>query len=148
MALLQMNLQTFSGRRLVIGLTLTLLSGIGPSSAASSDNWLITPDEAALARAVDDDIRPRGLNDAGPGIEVVRPQDGEIVPNTAEILIRFLRNTVTVDLASLKVTLLKFIPIDLTDRHKPYVNSDRIAQVRIVEPGFRGTEHMVSYVPR
>lgn len=148
MALLQMNWQAFSGRRLIIGLALTLLSGIGPSFAASSDNRLITPDEAALAPAVDDGIPPRGLSDAGPGIEVVRPQEGEIAPNPAEILIRFLSNTVNIDLSSLKVTLLKFSPLNLTDRHKPNVNSDRIAQVQIAEAGFRGTEYMVSYVPR
>lgn len=147
MALLQMNRQAFSGRRLIIGLTLTLLSGIGPSFAASSANWLITPGEAALVPAVGDGIRPRGLSDAGLGIENVRPKEGEIVPNPSEILIRFLPKTVTIDLASPKVTLLKFIPIDLTDRLKRYVNSDRIAQVQIAEAGFRGTEYMVSYVP-
>lgn len=127
MTLFHRNRQVFSGGRWVVGLALMLLSGIGPSFAASSDNWLITPDEAALAPAVDDGIRPRGLNDAGPGIEVVRPKEGEIVPNPAEILIRFLPKTVTIDLSSLKVTLLKFIPIDLTDRLKPYVNPDGIA---------------------
>jgi hypothetical protein len=124
---LQMSLQVFTRGRLVIGLGLILLSGIGQSFAASPDDWLITPDEAALAPAMDDGIRPRGLSDAGPGIEVVRPKEGEIVPTPAEILIRFLPKTVTIDLSSLKVTLLKFIPIDLTDRLKPYVNPDGIA---------------------
>lgn len=121
-----MNVQVFSGGRLVIGLTLVLLTGIGQSLAASPDYWLITPNEAALAPATDDGIRPRGLNDAGPGIEIVRPMEGEVVPSPAEILIRFLPKTVTIDLSSLKVTLLKFIPIDLTERLKPYVKPDGI----------------------
>lgn len=112
---------------LLIVLLQLALGGLSQSFGASSDNWLITPDEAALAPAVDDGIRPRGLNDAGPGIEIVRPQEGEIVPTPAEILIRFLPKTATIDLSSLKVTLLKFIPIDLTDRLKPYVNPDGIA---------------------
>lgn len=48
------------------------------------------------------------------------------MPSPAEILIRFLPKSVTIDLSSLKVTLLKFIPIDLTDRLKSYVNQDGI----------------------
>lgn len=112
---------------LLIVLLQLALGGLSQSCGASSDNWLITPDEAALAPAVDDGIHPRGLNDAGPGIEIVRPTEGAIVPSPAEILIRFLPKSVTIDLSSLKVTLLKFIPIDLTDRLKPYVNLNGIA---------------------
>ncbi len=111
---------------LLIVLLQTALAGISQSSAASIESWLITPDEAAAAPAQDDGIRSRGLTDAGPGIEVVRPKEGEIVPSPAEILIRFLPKSVTIDLSSLKVTLLKFIPIDLTDRLKSYVNQDGI----------------------
>jgi hypothetical protein len=110
----------------VIGLLFLVLSGIGRSFAASPDSWLITPDEAVLAPAVDDGIRSRALSDAGPGIEIVKPAEGEIVPSPAEILIRFLPKSVAVDLSSLKVTLLKFIPIDLTDRLKPYVSPNGI----------------------
>lgn len=127
MALRHMNVRISSTVQLVIGLSLAVLSGIGPSFAAAPDNWLITPDEAALAPAVDDGIRPRGLTDAGPEIEVVKPTEGAVIPTPAEILIRFLPKNVTIDLSSLKVTLLKFIPIDLTDRLKPYLNAEGIA---------------------
>jgi hypothetical protein len=124
---LHMIPRVFSGWRSVAGSVLVVLGGIGQSFAASPDSWLITPDEAVLAPAIDDGIRSRALNDAGPGIEIVKPAEGEIVPSPAEILIRFLPKTVAVDLSSLKVTLLKFIPIDLTDRLKPYVNPNGIA---------------------
>ncbi len=117
----------FSGWQSVVGSVLIVLGGIGQSFAASPDSWLITPDEAVLAPAIDDGIRSRALSDAGPGIEIVKPAEGEIVPSPAEIMIRFLPKSVAVDLSSLKVTLLKFIPIDLTDRLKPYVNPNGIA---------------------
>jgi len=90
---------------------------------AKETPWLITPEEAALAPAEEDGIRTRGLSDAGPGVEVVKPAEGEILTGAAEILVRFLPKTITIDLTSLKVTLLKFIPIDLTDRLKPYIDA-------------------------
>lgn len=121
-----MNLWSYYMKVLLIVLLQTALAGISQSSAASIESWLITPDEAALAPAQDDGIRSRALSDAGPGIEIVRPTEGAIVPSPAEILIRFLPKSVTIDLSSLKVTLLKFIPIDLTDRLKSYVNQDGI----------------------
>lgn len=127
MPLLRTGSHTFSSGQLIIGLMLAWLSAIDSSFAASPDNWLITPDEAALAPAVDDGIRPRGLSDAGPGIEIVKPTEGAVIPTPAEILIRFLPKNVTIDLSSLKVTLMKFIPIDLTDRLKPYLTAEGIA---------------------
>ena len=80
-----------------------------------------------MVSAQDDGIRTRALSDAGPGIEIIKPQEGAVIPSPAEILIRFLPKTVTIDLTTVKVTLLKFIPIDLTDRLKPYVKPDGIA---------------------
>lgn len=112
---------------LMIVLLQTVLGGISQSAAASNDSWLITPDEAALAPAVDDGIRPRGLSEAGPGIEIIKPMEGAVIPTPAELLIRFLPKNVTIDLSSLKVTLMKFIPIDLTDRLKPYLSAEGIA---------------------
>jgi hypothetical protein len=90
---------------------------------AKETPWLITPEEAALAPAEEDGVRTRGLSDAGPCIEVAKPAEGEILTGATEILIRFLPKTVTIDLTSLKVTLLKFISIDLTDRLKPYIDA-------------------------
>lgn len=107
---------------LLLGVMLAILISPLQSFAKDQQLWLISPDEAALAPAKDDGIRSRGLSDAGPGVEVVKPEDGGIVSGPAEILIHFLPKTVAIDLSSLKVTLLKFISIDLTDRLKPYVN--------------------------
>jgi len=91
-------------------------------------SWLITPDEAALAPANPrEDIQTRNLNDGGPSIDVVKPQDGDNAGSPAEILVRFLPRTATIDLTSLKVTLLKFISIDLTERLKPYINLEGIS---------------------
>lgn len=112
---------------LLIGVVFTTSMDKGYAFAKEEQSWLISPDEAALAPAQDDGIRSRGLSDAGPGIEIVKPEEGAVIPGAAEILIRFLPKNVTIDLTSLKVTLLKFISIDLTDRLKPYVNLDGIA---------------------
>ena len=105
-----------------VGVVVLTLACPGGSLAIGSPSWLISPEEAALAPAEDDGIRSRSLSDAGPGIDIVKPVEGEIVPSPAEIFIRFLPKTVTIDLTSLKVTLLKFISIDLTDRLKPYID--------------------------
>ena len=110
----------------VIVLVFVLPGGMGQSCAESADSWLITPAEAVLAPAQDEGIRSRALNDAGPGIEFIKPLDGAVVSSPAQILIRFLPKTVTIDLTTVKVTLLKFIPIDLTDRLKPYISFDGI----------------------
>ena len=105
---------------------LVMLGATRPVGAGSADGWFIAPDEAAMVSAQDDGIRTRALSDAGPGIEIIKPQEGAVIPSPAEILIRFLPKTVTIDLTTVKVTLLKFIPIDLTDRLKPYISFDGI----------------------
>lgn len=119
------SLQRIRGLAVLVS-ALAVLGGMRQVSAGSADGWLITPDEAALASAQDDGIRTRALSDAGPGIEFIKPQEGAVIPSPAEILIRFLPKTVTIDLTTVKVTLLKFIPIDLTDRLKPYISFDGI----------------------
>lgn len=102
----------------VLAFVLGIVYPSGICAATGEHDWLISPEEAALAPTEDDGIRSRSLSDAGPEIDIVKPSEGEVVPSPAEILIRFLPKTVTIDLTSLKVTLLKFIPIDLTDRMK------------------------------
>lgn len=129
MVLFSLNCRLGRWLRLSISIVVCCLVGSVPISAmAGQIGWLITPDEAALAPpSADQMIRPRGLSSDGPGIEIVKPEDGESIPSPAELLIRFIPKTGSIDLASLKVTLLKFISIDLTDRLRPYVNSDGIA---------------------
>jgi hypothetical protein len=106
---------------------------VGEGRAGSAD-WLITPEEAARAPAPDDDlIRSRGLfgssgvgMDAGPGIEILKPTAEERQPKPLRILIRFIARSQPVDLSTLKVTVLKIIGIDITDRIQPYVTAEGI----------------------
>ena len=108
------------------GLILILL-GVSPTAFAGSEIWLITPEEAAMAPAAEKSlIQSRGLSESGPAIEVVKPTDGGEAPSPLEILIRFAARTETVDLSSLKVSLLKFITIDITDRVRPYATASGI----------------------
>src|SRR5262245_38541761 len=113
---------------LVLAVTVLLPIWSDPSNALKEDRaWLITPEEAALDPSTDQDIQARGLSDDGPRIEIVKPKQGELVPSPAEILIQFVPRRVTIDLTSLKVTQLKFISIDLTERLKPYISMQGIS---------------------
>ncbi|MCX5722771.1 MAG: hypothetical protein NT179_12205 [Nitrospirae bacterium] len=103
-------------------------------SAKSSETWLITPEEAAMAPAVDaNGISGGGLTDigredinAGPEIEILKPADGGRVPSPVEVAVRFIPRLGAVDLASLKVSIVKFITIDITDRIRPYATAEGI----------------------
>ncbi len=95
--------------------------------------WLITPEEAALADAPPEtppvpSIRLRGakVGGLGPTIELVTPEEGKPVAAPVSVFIRFLPNQAPIDLASLKVVLLKVVKIDLTDRLRPYVSEEGI----------------------
>ncbi|HJT21289.1 MAG TPA: hypothetical protein VJ746_12510 [Nitrospira sp.] len=93
-------------------------------------DWLITPEEAALESApqVGRGILEIGRDDLsiGPVIDVVEPANGGRAPMPIQVLIHFSPRLVPIDLASLKVTLVKFIPIDITDRIRPFVTADGI----------------------
>lgn len=121
-------------RLIYFGVCLVVLWGV-PGWAGESDGWLISPDEAAMAPATDEGIRSRGLGDAGPGIDIVRPAEGAVVPSPAEIIIKFLPKSGPINLESLKVKLLKFVSIDLTDRLKPFLNTEGIAVKDAKVPG-------------
>jgi hypothetical protein len=93
-------------------------------------DWLITPEEAALAPAPQ---AGRGILEAGrddlsigPVIDVVEPANGGRAPMPIQVLIHFSPRLVPIDLGSLKVTLVKFIPIDITDRIRPFVTAEGI----------------------
>ena len=108
------------------GLNLFLLS-LSTSAFAGSDAWLIMPEEAAMAPASEERLlQSRGLSEKGPTIDVVKPAEGGEVPSPLEILIRFAARTEAVDVSSLKVSLLKVIPIDITDRVRPYATAKGI----------------------
>lgn len=118
----------------IIGLAVTLTSG-PPFALTPSDTWLITPEEAALPPASPEE---RGLKggtpfdigreppDIGPIIEVVKPIEGTPQSPPIEIAVRFTPRQQPIDLASLKVTVVKFISIDITDRVRPYLSAQGI----------------------
>ena len=93
--------------------------------------WLITPEEAAMAPAPTDkqgrllDIG-REPPDTGPMIEVLKPALGAPVAVPLEVSVKFVPRSAPVDLASLKVTVLKLFGIDITDRIRPYTTATGI----------------------
>lgn len=100
-----------------------LISGMAAPLFAAQNEWLITPDEAALAPAPEEEsIRSRGLTDAGPRIDIVKPVDDVPQASPFEIQIRFYPRAAAVKPESVKVQLVKFISIDITDRVKPYLS--------------------------
>ena len=95
--------------------------------AAAQEMWLVTPEEAALAPAPEDSlIRSRGLTSKGPRIDVLKPASDAPQQSPIEILIHFHPKSAPVRLESVKVQLVKFISIDITDRVKPYLSETGI----------------------
>ena len=97
--------------------------------------WLVTPEEAALPPAPADQITTRGLGpfevgrevpDTGPLIEVVKPAGGKMQSPPVEVSVKFAPRGAPVDVSSLKVQVVKLIPIDITDRVRPYATSEGI----------------------
>lgn len=115
---------------LALSVPLCPLSG----GAKSSETWLITPEEAAMKPASDaNGLQGGGLIDigredinTGPQIEILKPADGGRVPSPVEVTVRFVPRLDAVDLASLKVSIVKFITIDITDRIRPYATAEGI----------------------
>lgn len=98
----------------------------GPAIAGQVE-WLITPDEASLAPPSPDQmIRSRGLTNTGPRIEIIKPAEDSQQASPFEIQIRFHPRTSAVNPESVKVQLVKFISIDITDRVKPFLSESGI----------------------
>lgn len=138
---------TFSIRTRVAGAVLSVgLFCVGIVGAMSSpDGWLITPQEAALApRAEAPGGAPldvgRQESNLGPTIEILKPNVGGKASGPVEIQINFVPKTGPVDLTSLKVTVVKFIPFDITDRLRDYATADGI---QIKEAKIPAGKHIV-----
>jgi hypothetical protein len=91
------------------------------------------PEEAAMAPAPSGDgLRGslidvgRGDLDLGPIIEILKPSDERQAPSPLQISIRFAPRLSPIDLETLKVSIVKFVNIDITDRVKPYATRDGI----------------------
>ena len=118
----------------VISVIIMLTAG-GIAATAGNAVWLITPEEAAMPAAPSEEGGLKGGTpfdigregpDIGPIIEVIKPTEG--VPQQApiEVAIRFTPRQQQIDLKSLKVAVVKFISIDITDRVRPYLSEEGI----------------------
>lgn len=113
------------------------LAGDGAVYAAgpSEEFWLITPEEAALpAEPAGRVTTPGGLPfdvgreapDTGPLIEVIKPEASKVQSAPLEVSVKFAPRNAPVDVSSLKVQVVKFVPIDITDRVRPYASTEGI----------------------
>ncbi len=127
--------------------TLCTVHATAAGDPAASEFWLITPDEAAvmdqpLTQDMDEH-RTRGMDkpetrggapfgsgnaipDTGPIIDVIQPVEGESHDTPVKILINFTPRESPVDIESLEVHILKFIPINITKRVKPFASESGI----------------------
>ncbi len=94
----------------------------------TSDFWLVTPEEAALANAErSPGVRQRGIAPrSGPAIELLKPTAGQASRAPVEIDVKFHPSAAPIDESTIHVTLLKFINVDLTDRLRPYITASGI----------------------
>jgi len=92
--------------------------------------WLITPQEASMAPAPQNkktgEISIGGEIDLGPRIDILKPSNGGRAAPPIEIEIKFTQKTSPVDLTSLKVSVVKFIDIDITGRVLAYATTGGI----------------------
>lgn len=116
-----------------IGVGAMILAGcavwlaVWAQSVEAGELWLISPEEAAAAPAPEESlIRSRGLTSKGPRIDVLKPVEDEPQRSPLEIQVRFHPNPTAVNPDSIKVQLVKFISIDITDRVKPYLSESGI----------------------
>jgi len=107
------------------------LAGTGPEGL-----WLVTPEEAMTPG----EVRSRGifqreapLPNSGPDIRIEKPGLDQTLQPPLDIAISFLARRAPVDLATLKVTLVKLVNIDLTDRVRQYLSPEglRVPQVNL-----------------
>lgn len=131
-------------RLLQVAFLLAVLAG-GVHAAGSYGFWLITPEEAAMPPASTEkggqplDIGREPL-DTGPLIEVLKPVPGALPAVPLEITVKFVPRSAPVDLSSLKVMVVKFIGIDITDRVRPFATP---AGIQIPNAKLPAGEHTV-----
>jgi len=104
--------------------------GFTPTTLYAEDSWveLVTPEEAATRNApmrlLSDDVVKDGN---GPEIELLSPDPS--VPHEAPVSVQVAFRSPQgedIDLASLEVTYVKWINIDITDRIREYTSSEGI----------------------
>lgn len=124
--------------------TLTTLGSSTLEAGASEGLWLITPEEAATPDEAEPLVRSRGLGpklpDAGPMIELLKPIENEKISVPTEIEVRFTPRGAPVDLSTLRVSVVKVIRIDITDRLSAYASPTGI---KIPDANLPSGEHKV-----
>jgi hypothetical protein len=119
--------------------------GSGEHAAGQDGFWLITPKEAAMPPPSTEKLREpleagREPPDTGPLIEVLKPVQGAPLAVPLEIAVKFVPRSAQVDLSSLRVMVMKFIDIDITDRVRPFATQTGI---QIPDAKLPAGEHMV-----
>lgn len=132
--------------RLVLPMTLLLSAGESPGALAGTGPeglWLVTPEEAMTPG----EVRSRGLfqreaplPNSGPDIRIEKPGLDQAQQSPLDIAISFLARRAPVDLATLKVTLVKLVNIDLTERVRQYVSPEGL---RVPKVNLPSGEHIV-----
>jgi len=87
---------------------------------------LITPSEAALPPSVDASLDRRGMT-RGPSLDQISPNPTMSVRSPLALRIKFTaHNNAKVESTTIKVSYLKLMPVDLTERLRKYTSSDGI----------------------
>ena len=123
---------------------LTALGSLTLEAAANEELWLITPEEAATPNETEPLVQSRGvglkLPDSGPMIELLKPIENETISVPTEIVVRFTPRSAPVDLSTLKVSVVKLVRIDITDRLSAYASPGGI---KIPDANLPSGEHKV-----
>jgi len=107
------------------------LGGAGPEGL-----WLFTPEEAMTPG----EVRTRGLfqreaplPNSGPDIDIEKPGLDQALQPPLDIAISFIARHAPVDLSTFRVTLVKLVNIDLTDRVRQHLSVEglRLTQVQL-----------------
>jgi len=121
------------------------------ASGQGGEFWLITAEEAATPGAPAnnvDQFTTRGLGpfevgrelDTGPLIEVLKPATNKVEVTPVEVSVKFAARSAPVDISSLKVQVVKLVPIDITERVRPYTD---IQGIHIPDAKLPSGEHKV-----
>ncbi len=119
---------TFFFSILILVLALVSSTGHFPASADTSD-WLITPEEAAMQIKDGQMAMPvAAVEGPGPVVVVKNPKALKRLKSPVDILISFEpgKSGEQADMETLKVTLVGFIDINITDRLKEYIRGTRL----------------------
>lgn len=119
---------------LVGSIVLSTVTFLTPVAKSQVQEWFITPQEAAMASLPKGDqahgggYTEIGRSDLsfGPVIEVENPIPGKPLPSPLNIVVKFTPREHPVDVSTLKVSLVKFITLDITDRIEGYVTEKGI----------------------